>query len=235
MKKYDWDKQLRKELRSLPEDERETILDYYNEIFEDKRDRGERETEIIASFGSPYAVAEKILRESRSGGTFRGSAAYSADSIGVRKDDTLYGFEAERPAYRASSKIPKDSRAEFGVADDGKKSGGGRVAAFIILLIIFWIPILAITVSVFAVLFALVAAFVAVIAAGGFIAVIGFIDAASGVGAAVGLVEIGAGVLVVGIGCLLCPVCLWFGKIVLRLFRSVCRGIGRWLAGRKAA
>lgn len=233
MKKYDWDKQLRRELRSLPEDERETILDYYNEIFEDKRDRGERETEIIASFGSPYAVAEKILRESRSGGTFRGNASYSADSIGVRKDDTLYGFETE--TYRASAKIPKNSRAEFAVADEGKKSGGGRVAVFIILLIIFWIPILAITVSVFAVLFAFVAAFVAVIAAGGFVAVIGFIDAASGVGAAVGLVEIGAGIFVVGVGLLLCPVCLWFGKIVWRLFRSVCRGIGRWLAGRKAA
>lgn len=234
MKKYDWDKQLRRELRSLPEDERETILDYYNEIFEDKRDRGERETEIIASFGSPYSVAEKILRESRSGGTFRGNASYSADSIGVRKDDTLYGFETE--PYRASSKIPKTSRAEFDVADEGKKSGGGgRVAVFIILLIIFWIPILAVTVSVFVVLFAFVAAFVAVIAAGGFVAVIGFIDAASGVGAAVGLVEIGAGVLVVGIGFLLCPVCLWFGKIVWRLFRSVCSGIGRWLAGRKAA
>lgn len=231
MKKYDWDKQLRRELRSLPEDERETILDYYNEIFEDKRDRGERETEIIASFGSPYAVAEKILRESRSG--VRGSAAYSADSVGVRKDDTLYGFETE--PYRASSKIPKNSRAEFDVADEGKKSGGGRVSVFIILLIIFWIPILAITVSVFAVLFAFVVAFVAVIAAGGFVAVIGFIDAASGVGAAVGLVEIGAGIFVIGVGLLLCPVCLWFGKIVWRLFRSVCGGIGRWLAGRKAA
>jgi len=61
MTKYEWENELAKNLKRLPEAESARILDYYNELFLDKADTGLSEKEIIKSFGNPFDVAYKVV------------------------------------------------------------------------------------------------------------------------------------------------------------------------------
>lgn len=61
MTKFEWERQLKKGISGLPKSEQRRVLDYYNELFSDKIDAGMREQEIIAEFGNPYDVANKLL------------------------------------------------------------------------------------------------------------------------------------------------------------------------------
>lgn len=63
MNKNDWQKVLSKELKSLPDDERRRICEYYDELFEDRADAGQKEAEILQALGDPKAAAEKILSD----------------------------------------------------------------------------------------------------------------------------------------------------------------------------
>ena len=59
-----WEKELRGNLKRIPQDEIESILDYYNELFADKSEQGFSEREIIKGFGNPFDVAYKIVYDS---------------------------------------------------------------------------------------------------------------------------------------------------------------------------
>lgn len=59
----EWEKRLKKGLRTLSKEERQTALDYYREMYGDKLDAGESEEKILEEFGSPEACAEKILAD----------------------------------------------------------------------------------------------------------------------------------------------------------------------------
>lgn len=61
MTKFEWERQLKKGISGLPKSEQRRVLEYYNELFSDKIDAGMREQEIIAEFGNPYDVANKLL------------------------------------------------------------------------------------------------------------------------------------------------------------------------------
>ncbi|MCM1289120.1 MAG: DUF1700 domain-containing protein [Corallococcus sp.] len=61
MTKFEWERQLKKGISGLPKSEQQRVLEYYNELFSDKIDAGMREREIIAEFGNPYDVANKLL------------------------------------------------------------------------------------------------------------------------------------------------------------------------------
>ena len=63
MKKKTWEKQLVKLLKALPYAERQSVLNYYNEIYSDKIEAGMAEEEIIAEFGFPEDCAARILSE----------------------------------------------------------------------------------------------------------------------------------------------------------------------------
>jgi len=61
--KYEWETELKKNIHRLPSDEINRVLEYYDELFADKIERGYGETEIIAQFGNPADVAYKIISE----------------------------------------------------------------------------------------------------------------------------------------------------------------------------
>lgn len=63
MTKYEWETELKKNIHRLPPDEIDRVLAYYGELFDDHAERGKRETEIVAEFGNPIDVADKILAE----------------------------------------------------------------------------------------------------------------------------------------------------------------------------
>lgn len=63
MTKYEFETELKKKISRLPADEIKRVIEYYGELFEDMAERGKSERDIIAEFGNPSDVAEKILSE----------------------------------------------------------------------------------------------------------------------------------------------------------------------------
>ncbi len=61
MTKGEWTAELRRRIRRLPDDEIKRVIDYYEELYADKSERGFPENEIISQFGNPADVADKIL------------------------------------------------------------------------------------------------------------------------------------------------------------------------------
>lgn len=61
-----WEKQLKKQLSSLSASERADALEYYRELYGDKKEAGGTEEEIVAEFGNPEDCAKRILAETDS-------------------------------------------------------------------------------------------------------------------------------------------------------------------------
>lgn len=87
MTKYQWERELNQYLSDLPEIEKNKALEYYNELFNDKYDSGESEESIIASFGSPYAVASKIREEYNAE---RGNPTRAKDPNEIKAEGAIY-------------------------------------------------------------------------------------------------------------------------------------------------
>ena len=74
MTKKQWDKRLNKKLSALPDKERRRVLDYYDELYWDKRDAGFSEEAILKEFGAPEEAAARALEESGAPKTKKGAA-----------------------------------------------------------------------------------------------------------------------------------------------------------------
>ena len=59
----DWEKRLKRLLKPLPLEEKESAVGYYKEMYNDKLDAGLSPEEILEEFGSPKSCAERILTE----------------------------------------------------------------------------------------------------------------------------------------------------------------------------
>lgn len=60
---HEWEAKLLENLKSLSEQEKQKILDYYREIYSDKTDAGYDNKQILDEFGTPEECAKKILLE----------------------------------------------------------------------------------------------------------------------------------------------------------------------------
>ena len=74
MTKKQWDKRLNKKLSALPDKERRRVLDYYDELYWDKRDAGFSEEAILEEFGAPEEAAARALEESGAPKAKKGAA-----------------------------------------------------------------------------------------------------------------------------------------------------------------
>lgn len=61
-----FDKKLRKSLKGLSRQERQEVIDYYNEMIDDSIESGKTEEQAIEELGSPEDLAKKILSENYS-------------------------------------------------------------------------------------------------------------------------------------------------------------------------
>ena len=59
-----WSRELKRFLSPLPRSERQTIVAYYREMFEDKLDLGLTEQEILTEFGNAQSCAGRMIAES---------------------------------------------------------------------------------------------------------------------------------------------------------------------------
>lgn len=64
MKRKEFNKRLRKNLKKVGKSEREEVVNYYNEMIDDRVESGKTEQEAIAELGSPEDLAKKTLNES---------------------------------------------------------------------------------------------------------------------------------------------------------------------------
>ena len=60
---HEWEGELLRYLKSLPESELEKIKEYYREMHGDRTDAGMNDSEILAEFGEAKVCAAKILQE----------------------------------------------------------------------------------------------------------------------------------------------------------------------------
>lgn len=56
-------KELRSFLGKLPKEDRKRILEFYNELIDDKLEAGQSEEEILGEFGSPEELAKQIFQD----------------------------------------------------------------------------------------------------------------------------------------------------------------------------
>ena len=192
----EWRDELKCNLLCVPEQERARVLDYYAEAYADRRDAGYTEHEITAEFGAPYDAARRILSE-------------SGEQYFINYTPDMEEEQAE------DIKIKSDPAFESNLNYSPQKTSD-RTWAFVLLCIVFAIPIFGIFMSmvlvtiVFCVIpFALLIAGVATIGAG-----VGglFSNAVSGV------VELGLGLVLFGISLIIMPVFLKLVKLMWKVF-----------------
>lgn len=137
MTKGEWTAELRRRIRRLPDDEIRRVIEYYEELYADKSERGFPENEIISQFGNPADVADKILGD------------YDAEVSPLQtRFDERRNAEREKKAARKTEPEKSDENAdEKPVGGSEKPNGkaeatarktkrtvrGDRVALFVLL------------------------------------------------------------------------------------------------------
>lgn len=136
MTKYEWETELKKNIHRLPSDEINRVLEYYDELFADKIERGYGETEIISQFGNPADVADKIISEYDGETEERKRETVPVYSPSKAREEET---RAEKPAEIAAP----DSVADKAEAEKEekpqkekktvRKTSGSRLALFVVL------------------------------------------------------------------------------------------------------
>ncbi|MCH5324358.1 MAG: DUF1700 domain-containing protein [Eubacterium sp.] len=211
MNKYEFLAQLRNALSSVPQEEREAAMSYYEEFFSEAGE--ENEQAVIASLGSPEELAKSIINENK-------DAGQAADTA-----------HADASGFDGNSFTPPPTPAQQNTG-----WSGGQIALIVILLILsfpIWIGLVA---AVFGILFGLFAALIGIIIAFGACAIsaLGISIGAFFTGAPVaGLFSFGIALFFAGLFPLaIYPLC----KLLVKLTKVCCSGIAalfRKLTGRK--
>ncbi|MBD5636892.1 MAG: DUF1700 domain-containing protein [Clostridia bacterium] len=213
----EWRDELKSNLLCVSESERRRVLEYYAEAYADRREAGFTEREIIADFGAPYDAAQRILNED--------AGAYEAPRAPQREERRVSPKRAEpvRDEYfdePPSRPQPRTDEARSGVEKEQKQTKKVKTSwVFIVLCIIFAIPIFGIIMSLSAITFAAFLAPFAVLIAG-----VGEI----GLGVAVmfssvleGLMRVGFGLVLFGIGVILISVLPRIAKLIWTFFKKL--------------
>ena len=209
MNKYEFLAQLRNALSSVPQEEREAAMSYYEEFFTDAGE--ENEQAVIASLGSPQDLAQSIIDENRK--------------------DAEQTASSDNSGFDSSSFIPPPTPAQ-------QNSGwtGGQIALIVVLLILsspIWIGLL---IGLFGMIIGIFGALIGIIAAFGACGIVSFVAGIAAFFAgspAAGLFGLGLSLFFIGLFPLaLYPLC----KLMVKFTVVCCKGIAslvRKLTGRK--
>ena len=174
MDKYDFIRELEKELSGLSEEERNSAVSYYKELFEDAG--SDREQELINNLGSPADIAESIRRES-------GTVAVHEKS-GNTGGSSCSGAESESSGENSAPRT--ESKRDAGTAL--------LLTAVLLLTSPVWLPVL---ISIYAVIITILVTVFIIAFVFGIIGIAGIIIGISSLFAVppVGLVVLGLGLL----------------------------------------
>lgn len=235
MTKYEWETELKKNIRRLPDDEIKRVMDYYGELFADKAERGESEREIINEFGNPVDVADKILSEYD--GEIKPQDVGGDGIFPELADLHERGGERKQPSITVVRTDGKAVKRDDGIKPDEKKRsarprGRGidpvRLALFIVVNVITcFLPVI-----LFATALAVLAS---LIAAGGICALGGIAGAVISFGpifcgsVGAGVAQLGMCLAVAGGGVLGGIACVYMLKAAVRLCKELFLGVKSWL------
>ena len=215
MNKSEFLERLRNALFSVPQEERDAAMSYYEEFFSDAGE--ENEQAVIASLGSPEELARSIINENRK------DMEQPADSSA---NTDVSGF-----APNTFTPPPTPAQQKSGMT-------GGQVALIVVLLILTSPVWLGLLIGLFGMLIGIFAAVIAIIVGFG---ACGIAALTTGIAAiftgtpAVGLFAIGLALFFAGLFPLaVYPLC----KVTVKLIVVCCKGIAslvRKLTGRKEA
>lgn len=206
----EWRDELKSNLLCVSENERRRVLEYYAEAYADRRDAGFSEREIIEEFGAPYDAAKRILseedREAKSGSAGGNSVAPAPLSLDEANGDPCDPDTCADAPKRGGAK-----------RENGK---GGRTSwVFVLLCVIFALPIFLLVLALGIVTVVSFVAPLAVLAAG-----IG--ETGLGVGMLFssvpeGLLSMGVGLILFGTGVILIAVLPRIAKFFRFIFKRL--------------
>jgi len=215
MTKFEWEKELKHNLKKIPQDELDRVLDFYNESFYDKIEGGLSEKEAVRSFGNPFDVAYKIvydlkgvpsMAESTQGSpTFGTHASTEEPQNGINQMHTI--DKTEVLAQQNASALDSFNTQQPPIKNP-KRTG-------CVVRLIFFVPFLIIAITLWSLVISLAAAGIGATLggiAGLFIAFTTF-----GSSAAIGLTNMGMALAATGAGLLLCALTYAVAKISVRL------------------
>ena len=209
----EWRDELKNNLLTVTDAERRRVLDYYAEAYADRREAGFSEREIIEDFGAPYDAAQRILAEDfgedyrevhRETGSFK-------EKHHTHDARDRYGEEPLREEKRSEPK-PKKSREDY-------------TWVFVLLCVIFAVPLFGLVMAMVGVTVGLCVAPFSIVISGAGSIVAGI--AALFTNALEGVISIGTGFVVLGIGIALFPLFFKLVKWMWKLFNM----FFRWLKG----
>lgn len=216
----EWRDELKSNLLCVSEREMMRVLDYYAEAYADRRDAGYSEREITAEFGAPYDAAQRILAES--------AAEYPTEvvDLGERRKAQVKPQNRPQPQQRRQSKTQEQDSGDVQPAytptqpqqpyQNAQAKSPDRTWAFVLLCIIFAIPLFGFIMAMVGVTIGIGAAPFALIVAGAGSIVQGVVEIFSDV--ALGAVTIGIGLVFLGLGLILAPILFKVVKLLWKLF-----------------
>lgn len=187
----EWRDELKSNLLSVSESERKRVLDYYAEAYADRREAGFSEREIIEYFGAPYDAAQRILCA-----------------------DTDY---PEAPRHRTNSQ--RNYVNDYAPPPSPQKKRKDYTWVFVLLCVVFCIPLLMLIIAMVIVSVAVCVAPFAVLTAGIVNAVIGIITAIGGEVVA-GFSTIGTGIILIGVSVILIPLFFKLDGLMWKGFKN---------------
>ncbi len=199
----EWRDELKSNLLCVSESERRRVLEYYAEAYADRREAGYSEREIVAEFGAPYDAAKRILSED------------DRDLCEAPKRP-LPAREAYFETTPVRSTPYKEEKREKTVKVKKKNKTSW---VFIVLCVVFAVPILAIILTLSGITFAAFVAPFAVLLAG-----VG--ETGLGVGMMFsnildGLMRVGFGLILFGAGVILISVLPRIAKLFWIAFKKL--------------
>ena len=215
MNKYEFLERLRNALSSVPLEERDAAMSYYEEFFSDAGE--ENEQAVIASLGSPEELARSIINENSN------ETEQAADT----------SANSAASGFTANTFTPPPTPAQ-------QKSGmtGGQIALIVVLLILTSPVWLGLLIGLFGMIVGIFAAVIGIIVGFGGCAIAAFV---TGIAAfftgtpAAGLFALGISMFFIGLFPLaVYPLC----KLLVKFTSVCCKGIASLagkLTGRKEA
>ena len=217
MKYNEWVTQLNANLLSVSEAERRRVLDYYAEAYADRRAAGFSENEIIDGFGAPYDAAQAILENDSFTENTNKSAPHNEQPNQYYQQQN---YEQPKQYSPPSSPLPAASQPANEV-----KVKKDNTWVFVILCIVFAIPIFSLIMTMVGVTIGFAAAPFGIVATGAGFIVSGIWTMFSTFG--VGLAYVGIGLIILGVGIPLFKLFFSLVKLMWKLFGK----FFKWLAG----
>ena len=228
----EWRDELKNNLLTVSDAERRRVLDYYAEAYADRREAGFSEREIIDGFGAPYDAAQRILSEGNDDYYQEQRRDANSDSRARKNNSHNNDSEAFYDSREQSHSDTRCSSSKPECCTNKKaRSNDNYTWVFVLLCIIFAIPL-------FCVVMAMVGVTIGLSVAPFAIMISGIGSVGTGIGTmfsnpATGAFTFGCGLVLIGLGIMLIPLCIKLVKLMWKWFNMFFRWIRGLFSGEK--